>query len=941
MFRDGSAVSGPRQREETANYELARALQGRHPQWNSETAHAEKTHIIRDAPAKRPDILVHPPRSYPVVVETEFDPARTVEADAVARLGERLETTGAPIEGALAVCLPELLQEGNLSEIASVQFRYATYSLDADGQPARYPEEGWLHGGVDELADAIEHLSISERQLAQGTRVLEQVVREAAALLAEHAGASALEAIAEELRQSDSEQTQRMAAAIFASAFVFHAAIEEQPGIPAVPTTGTIGRRRIIEAWDQILAINYWPVFGIARDLAARLPVQAAPPIMGRIARSLAELSQLGATTYHDLCGRMFQTLISDRKFLATFYTLPPSACLLAELAVEKMDVDWSDADGIGKLRIGDFACGTGALLSAVQRAIYRRFRRAGGDDRELHRRMMEEVLTGLDIMPAAAHLTCSMLSAAHPGEAYDRSRIYTMPYGHKDGALHIGSLDLLQKNQAKGLFDVEPEQQTATGIEAGGRQVDVPHGSFDLVIMNPPFTRPTNHEAHHADIPVPSFAGFGTSHDEQSAMSEKLKKSRGPCGNGNAGLASNFMDLAHAKLKDGGALALVLPFSFAQGKSWEKARKTLAKRYSGVHVVSIAKAGNTGRAFSADTGMAECLVVASKGRARTIHARQSSLEDRPQFLMEAAIEAKLAGNQAINADLLDMGASGVRSASVSRAARELRVGRLCLPRDAQGRSIPIAPLSDIAERGLVHRDINGGPTGSDRTGPPRGPFEVRAIRPGEVPEWPMLWAHDAARERSFLVQPDRCGEPRPGDASRAKERWDRVASRLHSNLEFQLNSQSLAMCLTPEVCLGGRAWPNVIPHESGHEIPLLLWANTTLGMIGFWWTGTRQQQGRANLTITRVPDLPALDTRTLSSDQIELCEVIFEELKNQEFLPANEAYRDPARKKLDKQMLVDVLGLDEALLEGLDTLRLQWCAEPSVHGNKKTRPPL
>ena len=39
----------------------------------------------------------------------------------------------------------------------------------------------------------------------------------------------------------------------------------------------------------------------------------------------------------HDLTGRIFQTLIADRKYLATFYTLPASAALLARLAVAKM----------------------------------------------------------------------------------------------------------------------------------------------------------------------------------------------------------------------------------------------------------------------------------------------------------------------------------------------------------------------------------------------------------------------------------------------------------------------------------------------------------------------------------------------------------------------------------------------------------------------------
>ena len=73
------------------------------------------------------------------------------------------------------------------------------------------------------------------------------------------------------------------------------------------------------------------------------LPVRVVPPVMNRIAESISALALLGATTFHDLTGRMFQTLITDRKFLATFYTLPESACLLAELAVERLDVDWSD----------------------------------------------------------------------------------------------------------------------------------------------------------------------------------------------------------------------------------------------------------------------------------------------------------------------------------------------------------------------------------------------------------------------------------------------------------------------------------------------------------------------------------------------------------------------------------------------------------------------
>jgi len=65
--------------EPLANHELARALRRRHPDWNDSTVDAERINVIRDASTKRPDILIKPPRRHPVIVETEFAPARTVE----------------------------------------------------------------------------------------------------------------------------------------------------------------------------------------------------------------------------------------------------------------------------------------------------------------------------------------------------------------------------------------------------------------------------------------------------------------------------------------------------------------------------------------------------------------------------------------------------------------------------------------------------------------------------------------------------------------------------------------------------------------------------------------------------------------------------------------------------------------------------------------------
>ena len=143
------------------------------------------------------------------------------------------------------------------------------------------------------------------------------------------------------------------------------------------------------------------------------------------------------------------------------------------------------------------------------------------------------------------------------------------------------------------------------------------------------------------------------------------------------------------------------------------------------------------------------------------------------------------------------------------------------------------------------------------------------------------------------MVDPDTCGDVEAGYETKAADDWKRTASRLHSNLDFRLNSQSLAMYLTPEKCLGGRAWPNIILHESDHAIPLLLWCNSTLGLILFWWRGTRQHAGRSVLTVSTLPGLPVLDPRTLKRGQVDHCRELFHELKSRKLRPANEAYRD------------------------------------------------
>ena len=426
--------------EPTFNFILGEVLREKHPIWKKHLG-SEQTNVMEGAPGKKPDIVISVPNISPVIVETEFFPAHTVEQDACARLGKDLASNGKTVEHTVAVRVPSnfktMSQEIIKFNIESATFDYCIFSVKSNNNNVifeRWPKNGWLKGDINDLANCIEAVTISESLIRESTNVLENGVKQAANILLEEAHESnSLTTIATKLHQEPGEQTARMATAIIANAILFHTRIEGKQQIPTLSelqiTAGLLSRNELVTCWRWIVKeINYWPIFKIASDLLSLIPVHQANNMLRLFVKTSDALTAIHATGINDLSGRMFQTLITDRKFLATFYTLPVSAALLAELAVSRLMIDWSDEDTVKTLRIGDFACGTGALIDAVYHAIRVRFRRNGGNDANIHASMIESSLYAFDIMPAATHLTASTLSNAHPGVTFGDTKIVTMP---------------------------------------------------------------------------------------------------------------------------------------------------------------------------------------------------------------------------------------------------------------------------------------------------------------------------------------------------------------------------------------------------------------------------------------------------------------------------------------------------------------------------------
>ncbi len=630
--------------EQTVNAALGEALGGLRRGW--------KVLADRRGPVLHgggwPDVLVREPAGWPVAVEAKHHPNHAgAEASASARLGRQPASGPYPIETAIALVYPPQFAALDGAPLraaidATDALEYALYSQgEDDDAPDRLPTSGWLRGSVRDLAMLVQRAAVPARRVDALAERLERGVELAAEASSErhHYGSARGKALAGVLEQDDDAQgqTRRMAMTVIANALIFHASLAEadfevgaagarrpvRPVTAFVRTGGAFDRPALLGEWDGILARNYHPIFASAKELLdpARdngLPETTAQAVLRPLWDVALDLVNGGVTRSHDLTGVVFQRLIADRKFLATYYTRPAAAALLAGLALPADrapgGADWGDAETLASLQIGDFACGTGTLLSAAYSRLGLLHELHGGDPEALHAPMMENGLVGLDVLNIAVHLTAAMLAGAHPATPFGGECLLTMRYGSRaGGGVRVGSLELLAPHVQEEMIE------EAAATTAGGRRPEdvrdlvdrIGHDRFDLVIMNPPFTRPGGHEGQkkrgRGNL---AFAAFNTTPAVQKEMGARLRRVRGSetIANGNAGLASDFVELANRKVRDGGASALVLPLSALSGSAWNEARNWWLEQNP--VAVTIAGAGTHDRSFSADTGMAECLVV-------------------------------------------------------------------------------------------------------------------------------------------------------------------------------------------------------------------------------------------------------------------------------------------------------------------------------------------
>ena len=263
------------------------------------------------------------------------------------------------------------------------------------------------------------------------------------------------------------------------------------------------------------------------------------------------------------------------------------------------------------------------------------------------------------------------------------------------------------------------------------------------------------------------------------------------------------------------------------------------------------------------------------------------------------------------------------------QAAHRLAGGELWLPTQTTPIEIPICRVKDIATLRMSHLDVFG-----DNG---RGAFDM-GTGYNDSDDYPCLWKVHSPTQRAMLVHPDSHGLLRPNGRPKLQQLLARN-SRAHYNLGLRFNANSIVALFTEKPTLGVSLIKNVAFENPRYEIPWTLWCNTTLGLFCHWGHSNKQQPGRGMLSQLTLYTLPTLDVRCLSAEALAKADQLFDTMKHQRMLPFNESDRDPVRHELDRRFLTDVLGItsDDAHA-AVHRLREKLCAEPSIHGGKKSR---
>lgn len=350
---------------------------------------------------------------------------------------------------------------------------------------------------------------------------------------------------------------------------------------------------KLLDGLNHLRKINYVEIIDSAIEAWSGLP---SHPQLNQFLRTIYTQVKKGIDVIRrggwDVLAFIYQRLLSEtyRKAYATFYTKLPAAYLLANLAIE------SEKD-----KVVDPACGTGSLLVSGFFVKKKAALKPGKVRDLLNKRIKESVLDqvnkslledmyGLDALETAVSLSSGALTLASMAVPRSRLKLLNAPVGTTES----GSLDLLR------MSTIKSDSYGMTLRAKKNRSYEVIENLFNVVIMNPPFTRSDR---------IPTLIGDRARQDlnRRNLMFGKTKMTNLFV----AGLAKPFMVLADRLCKNNGTIAAVLPNSILSRDAWMDTRKGITDSYIIKYVIISYALGTPN--FSSDTRFREVLLVLKK----------------------------------------------------------------------------------------------------------------------------------------------------------------------------------------------------------------------------------------------------------------------------------------------------------------------------------------
>ncbi len=925
-------------REEAFNVELAGMLRDR-----GITARAE-----RRSRQGVPDVRVELRTGDDVILECKYAGALS---DLENQLDERLISFPNHL-GILGIVYPERFRQA--SDVGSCL-------EDADDI------QWWLHGVRGDLTgnrrvrtgsviDLADHLRVLQLDIEGFDRVqvaamvVGYAVEESAKVISGHARiAQRISAI---IANSDSERDRD--AALRIGSLVLFNALAFQDRLAVVDANVATVNEALIggldglrDAWSHIMdEIDYVPVFELAGfivDVLKDAPNEYHLPVIEPLVQAVRDTWTLEG---HDLSGRLFHTLLSDAKFTGAYYTSVPAATMLSRLVFHNWPagVNWSAHEFPASLNIADLACGTGTLLMAVAAEVERKHRDAGGSESAaLHKAMVEQALHGYDVQLSAIHFAATSLAMLNPSIEFDRMNLYVMPLGVNGDQALLGSLEFLNTDEAAVQFalsnpDFGTRLRDAGQVFGGGTRgstegVTATLPNLDLAIMNPPFTKSGGGNLLFGSLPQS---------ERQKLQSELSRRIKSMQASSTAGLGAAFVAAASPKLRPGeGRLALVLPVTVCTGASWSQTRALIENDY--VLDMVIVSHDPTHWNFSDSTNLSEAMLIATRRPANrdgaehrttfvnlwqnptgvldahliaeSVNTTQAPrIEDSGTALLEldgqhvgevfSIPESNLKGKQWI-------GVQFARADVIRSALGLVEDGEVWIPGETSIGNVPMCRVDDIAEIGPDRRRLIDG-------------FEVTS----SVTAYPMIAGHDTEQRRSLSCRPDSylspLVQPKGGRQPGYGEYLWQSASRLLVSERLRLDTARVAAMRSEEKVLSNVFWEIQVENVET-EKAIAIWINSSLGILTLLAQRTSTMGGWVAMKKADLRNLPILDPRGLTGDQIKGLSDLFDELADVEFERLPQMADCAARSALDDG-ISEILGLPD-----LRGLRVLLASEPVV----------